>query len=61
MLFADLMVRANNRPLKERPDVLKRVCMNDAAHPLFILVVYGSVKRVAICDSLIALIKITKK
>lgn len=34
MLDADIMVRANNRPLKERPDVFKGVRVSNAAHPL---------------------------
>jgi hypothetical protein len=31
MLFTDLMIRTNYRPLEQRPDVLQRVRVNDAA------------------------------
>lgn len=58
MLLRDLMVRTNNGPLKERPDVLKRVCMNDAAYILFFIVVNRSVKRIVIADALVALVLI---
>lgn len=46
MLCAHLMVRTDNRPLKETPHVLKSIRRNDAAHVLFLKVTNRSVKRV---------------
>ena len=40
MFDRDLMVRTNNRPLEETPDILQRVRVNDAAHPFLLCMVF---------------------
>src|ERR1700722_3465139 len=41
MFGADLMIRTNDRPLKQAPDALNGVSVNIATHPLFGAVVNG--------------------
>ena len=48
------MVRADDRTLEQAPDILQRVCMNDSPHVLMLKVTDRSVKRVFVCDALIA-------
>lgn len=46
MLHGDLVVGTNYRPLKETPNILQCVCMNDAAHIFLLKVIDRSVKCV---------------
>ncbi len=50
MLSANLMIGTNDRPLEQRPDVLHYVRVNYV--PLVFAVVYGSVKRIVVSQTL---------
>src|SRR6266404_2643105 len=53
MLHADLMIRADDRTLEQRPDAFHRVRVNVAAYPFLSGVIHGLMKRVRIAASLI--------
>ena len=60
MLYAYLMVRANDRSLEQRPDVLKCVRVNVTTHILFAAMVNRCVDCVLVCYAAIALMLISE-
>src|SRR6266496_1016232 len=54
MLQGHLMIRTENGSLEKTPNVLKSVCMNDAAHVFFLPVCNRRVKRVFVGNTLVA-------
>ena len=51
VLFAELMVTADDRPLEQAPDALHRVRVNVAAHPLVTVVDNG---RMPLSEALVS-------